>query len=346
MMDAAEGRSAVSEASQALAPTQAMNEASRSGAGRIRKSKVIYTQEEPSGALPSSDHHSSINASSAAKKKKKKKKPVKAASLEINKKSLLGEVPVTVIKPNLSNNNVQKRPRGRPPLVAKRANVLLAGANPVLGNRNTFTATIVPGVGITSFKNPIIEKTHKRITEQQKNATVNASSAAHKLPRPTYQYVTNKVVSKLMTSDPISLNDLFKVLGDCPRDMIHQCLEVLQTFNVVQQHKAKETGRSPGEYTTGTIIYSLLNFTKVPKSIPLEKVLEDTQLQLVAMEKTQQRMAKLFAFSESLGDFASVNDNKEDNKKKLQELIGEMLHEDPDLANDPLYKHIIGCLNK
>lgn len=236
---------------------------------RMRKTKATFLEGLDNGY----DSGSNLGSSSGTSKKKKKRGPKpkyeEQIRYEVDPYSNLPTLPVV------------KRPRGRPPLSAKKL-----PPYPPLGNSLLPPHSI--SIPIPSSYKPISIAPSLYEGDSAPTKETKESSAPAKYPRPAFQSVVSKVVAKLMTSDPISLNDLSRRLVECPRDMVHAVLEVLQVLGLVTQFKAKE-GLKP-EYQSGTVVYTFLDFAKVPHAIGLDEIEKDIAEQLEKQQNTQRRL--------------------------------------------------------
>jgi hypothetical protein len=231
---------------------------------RVRKTKINFLDALDSGSGYDSGSNFGSNFESNGNPKKRKRKSTGSFSKSMRQDDLKHDY--SSLMP-LSGPPIVKRPRGRPPLSAKK--------NPI------FPSSYFPPPTTTSSSNKPPPSSLKGF---------DSDTIPVKYPRPQYDYVVKKVTDKLMISDPISLNDLAKKLIDCPRDMIHAVLEVLQVLGIVIQLKAKEGLR---EYPSGTVVYTLLEFAKAPKSIPLQDIEENLQELIMKEEKIQQRNQRI-----------------------------------------------------
>lgn len=212
--------------------------------------------------------------------KKKKKKPLKVntdvSMMDSSSKSTLLLLPAQQIQ---SLTNSGKRPRGRPPLSTKRQNIAVShnGSNG----------------SIPSQYNQFSSNQSHQIASSGNRTLNNCQEAVEqvKQPRPPYKVVADKVVSKLMVSDPISLSDLTKKLVDCPRDMIQAVLDILQVLGVVVQHKAKDNLKA--EYPSGVAVFSLIHFVKTPYPVGLHELHDDIIKKSSQIQRVDSRLKQL-----------------------------------------------------
>lgn len=170
--------------------------------------------------------------------------------------------------------NPTKRPRGRPPLSSKRQQ---GTANHSFGSSLGFLTSQSQYFGSSTIKS------------MAPYASLEAEST--KVPRPPYKLVVEKVLQKLMISDPVTVLDLTRRLIDCPRDMVQAVLDIMQVLGVIVQHKTKDNFGT--EYPTGAAVYSLVNFVKAPCGISFSKLQEDISLKLERMNACKGRLKKL-----------------------------------------------------
>lgn len=256
------------QASQLQASSEA-DQGARSS--RVRKSKTFYLDSLESGY----DSEGNQDSSSPPKKKAKK-----ASKTRFDETPRVAEIESFYSPTSPSITPVFKRPRGRPPLS---------------GKKPTIQTTLTPiGAQVAAPLPSALKPGSLNMSEFSRDKTADTptnketATPSTKYPRPPFQAVVNKVVSKLMTSDPMSLNDLSRTLVECPRDMVHAVLEVLQVLGLVTQFKAKE-GLRP-EYQSGTVVYTFVEFARVPESVPLDEIMNDIADQLEKQVATQRRM--------------------------------------------------------
>jgi predicted transcriptional regulator len=241
-------------------------------ATRERKTKTFFLDSLENGY----DSGSNLESSSPLKKKAKK-----ASKTRFDETPRVAEIESFYSPTSPSITPMFKRPRGRPPL---------SGKKPSIQSVLTPIGSQVVGVPLPSALKPssaVVPDSSARDKSTERDVA-KESHTSTKYPRPPFQAVVNKVVSKLMTSDPMSLNDLSRSLVECPRDMVHAVLEVLQVLGLVTQFKAKE-GLRP-EYQSGTVVYTFVEFARVPESIPLNEIIDDIAEKLEKQIATQRRM--------------------------------------------------------
>lgn len=251
---------------------------------RVRKSKTFFL-DSLEGGYDSGNH---MESNSPPKKKAKK-----ASKTRFDETPRVAEIESFYSPTSPSITPMFKRPRGRPPLSGKKPSVHSAltpmGAQIVAPLPSALKASSMSSVN------------DSRDRAYEKDTKEGTSSSSTKYPRPPFVSVVNKVVSKLMTSDPMSLNDLSRTLVECPRDMVHAVLEVLQVLGLVTQFKAKE-GLRP-EYQSGTVVYTFLEFARVPNSLPLNDIIDDIADKLERQIATQRRMDLIVVSSLLYHDF-------------------------------------------
>jgi hypothetical protein len=258
-----------------LESQQADYEQQGSRSTRVRKSKTFFLDSlENEYEIESND----MNSSSPPKKKAKK-----MSKTRFDETPRVAEIESFYSPTSPSITPVFKRPRGRPPLSGKKPTI--QNSSTPIGSQNVVP---LPSALKASSIAPMNER--DLVTREKANDKDNTKdvSSSTKYPRPPFQSVVNKVVSKLMTSDPMSLNDLSRTLVECPRDMVHAVLEVLQVLGLVTQFKAKESLRS--EYQSGTVVYTFVEFARVPNAIPLDEIISDIADKLEKQIATQRRM--------------------------------------------------------
>jgi hypothetical protein len=288
---------------------------------RVRKSKTFFLDSLQSGY----DNGNNLESSSPLKKKAKK-----ASKTRFDETPRVAEIESFYSPTSPSITPMFKRPRGRPPL---------SGKKPTIQSVLTPIGSQVVGAPLPSALKPSSTVVSDNVA-REKAVERDASRESHsstKYPRPPFQSVVNKVVSKLMTSDPMSLNDLSRSLVECPRDMVHAVLEVLQVLGLVTQFKAKEGLRS--EYQSGTVVYTFVEFARVPESVPLNDIIDDIGVKLEKQIATQRRMDMIVELSEE--DLPP-----QEKAAALKALIEKFIDEDPELAEDPLYINLLGALRR
>lgn len=301
---------------------------------RSRKSKASF--DDVSYDLSDSN-------SSDMKKKKKKvgsKASVDTKKLELSPRQSLPPPPGTshvfpfVLSP-------VKRPRGRPPLIAKRP--------PIVGFHHSILPTAVPCSSPIMPPPPVISVAPPPPSKvvvttaaagappaTEESGTGPATTA--KAPRPPYKQVLERLIALLMTNDPLTLQELSKSMDDCPKDMIQSAVDVLQVFGIVMQVKAKQGFRS--DCQAGTILYCLVGFAKGPVAVELEKVVEETISRRDKAARSNQRLAELH-------DLANREMSEENRLQSFNSLLRRFQREgDDDLKADPLYRCLFSELEK
>lgn len=213
--------------------------------------------------------------------KKKKKKPLKV-NTDLSLMDSFSKSTNSLLSAQQVQNmiNPGKRPRGRPPLSTKRQNTV------------TMTHSSQNGSISSQYNHLSSIQSHHNFSSGNKSLN-NGQEAIDqpKLPRPPYKMVADKVVSKLMVSDPLSLSDLTKKLLDCPRDMIQAVLDILQVLGVVVQHKAKDNLRA--EYPSGVAVFSLIQFVKSPTPVELHELHDEIIRKSCQIQRVDLRLSEL-----------------------------------------------------
>eukprot|EP01039_Chlorochromonas_danica_P006445 gene6445-7108_t len=303
---------------------------------RTRKSKASF--DDVSYDLSDSN-------SSDMKKKKKKvgsKASVDTKKLELSPRQSLPAPPGTshvfpfILSP-------AKRPRGRPPLIAKRP--------PIMSFHHSILPSAVPCSPPVMAPPPVIPipppppppskvavastaATAPPATEESGTGTATTTKA----PRPPYKQVLERLIALLMTNDPLTLQELSKSMDDCPKDMIQSAVDVLQVFGIVMQVKAKQGFRS--DCQAGTILYCLVGFAKGPVAVELEKVVEETTSRREMAARSNHRLAELH-------ELANREMSEENRLQSFNSLLRRFQREgDDDLNADPLYRCLFSELEK
>jgi hypothetical protein len=222
--------------------------------------------------------------------KRKKVKAVKHADHVSMKPIKIPTSNLGTIQPGKS-----KRPRGRPPLGPKRLTESFSSTSKLPASQiengqieaNPDVVTLNRG-GNDSINSNNYSNIATSANTQNNGPSGNENTRA---ARPNYRYVVNKVLTRLMISDPISATDLSKLLSDCPRDMIHSVLDISQVVGIAIQSKAKE-GLRP-DYPSGTIVYSLSNYVKGPAAVSIDQIEEDISTRCERERKTSKRIIEL-----------------------------------------------------
>lgn len=239
-----------------------------------------------------------------------KKRKRKVAKSELNNKKPIQIIdPPKLNSPSPSNSslNPTKRPRGRPPLQNKKNSLDPSTETSVDSSPQASPLSLPPPTPVNLILPPPVTLPPVQVTKQvvatiasnpivaDAASTTNPGSTTQehptKAPRPAFKTVVQKVLSKLMISDPVSVNELTKKLVDIPRDMIQSVIEITQVFGLIIQRKAKD-GYRP-DCPAGTVVYSLNHFAKVYDPIPIDKIEEDMEQRIVDTEKCKYRLEAL-----------------------------------------------------
>lgn len=237
--------------------------------------------------------------------KRKKKKSIPSKSPSDGKKVEIKLNPTPAFPAHaLPFMNPVKRPRGRPPLVAKRPqSISIASTTPSSLQQQLLQPPSIPlAVPMPSQLASVTSgapSTSSKSIEPPDNQLVNT-----KAPRPPYQKVVNQLISTLMVNEPLTLHELSKRMDDCPKDMIQSAIDILQVFSVVIQVKAKQGFRP--ECQAGTVLYCLTQFAKGPVAVPIGEIAADTAMRLATAVKVQKRIEELRVSSARFAIFLSI----------------------------------------
>jgi hypothetical protein len=251
-----------------------------------------------------------------------------------------------------------KRPRGRPPLVASKPKAVVKAVPVILKNA---IPTRTPSIAVPTFK---VQNTATSVLKNVPASAGQASSTSNtvhtgasssgepsepqnKLPKPPATEVTGKVLSVLMTSEPLSLIDLCKTLVDTPRESIQSVLEVLQVLGVVIQLSttvSTKDSTSSKSSSSGNLVYlfALPDCAKFPSAFPFSDIEKEVQKIQNGTSEVKERIKELSELSSTLMDEQDANKNT----SELRELIDKFLLRAPHLRNDPLYAALLNATSK
>jgi hypothetical protein len=225
--------------------------------------------------------------------KRKKVKAVKPADHLSMKPVKAAAIPTSNL--DMSQPGISKRPRGRPPLGPKKLTASSSSTSKLSASQTEICQIEANPDALTlnrSGNDSVNSNNHSNISTSTNTQTNGPSGNENtRAARPNYRYVVNKVLTRLMVSDPISATDLSKLLSDCPRDMIHSVLDISQVIGLAIQSKAKEGLRS--DYPSGTIVYSLSNYVKGPSAVSIDRIEEDISARCERERKTSKRIIEL-----------------------------------------------------
>eukprot|EP01031_Cornospumella_fuschlensis_P027504 gene27504-33220_t len=246
------------------------------------------------------------------KKKKKKSagKPFNEGRPSDQSNYFASENPSLHFSPN-------KRPRGRPPLSLKKG----------VGNSDLIDPSSIHVPAPVTYVAPQYAV--------KSSASLNAEVPAPKTVRPPFSLVAGQLVSLLMTSDPMTMQEISRNMNDCPKDTIQSVLDVLQVFDLVMQVKAK--GGYRPDIVGGGVLYCLQGFVKGPEAVLLEDILLDIQEREKSMTLIQKRNEMIKALSEK-------EITSEERRAELMKLLDEFQNEDPSILSDQLYQHLYKSL--
>ena len=162
-----------------------------------------------------------------------------------------------------------KRPRGRPPISAKRKYEAMISVAP---------ASRVQPHAVHYFE----PAPHNSSIESSKlNASVFESDKV------TADGVTKKVVSVLMTDGPLNLADLARAIPETSKESIQSIVDVLQVLGIVVKLLSKDGGKSTA--------FSLTSWTRGAEAVEFSKVQEDAEKRLSNLVSVQKRILILQA---------------------------------------------------
>ncbi|RYH20256.1 hypothetical protein EON65_24030 [archaeon] len=221
-------------------------------------------------ARPSFDEMTFDNLPDTPTEPKKKKK--KSSGKPLNEGRLSDQSSHFIMESASLHFSSNKRPRGRPPLSGKKS----LGSSDL----NDLSSMHIPQP--VTFVAP-----QYPVKSSSSMYTQDPPFSFTKSVRPPFTVVATQLVSLLMTSDPLTLQELSRNMNDCPKDMIQSVLDLLQVFDLVMQVKAK--GGYRPDIAGGGVLYCLQGFVKGPEAVPLEDLLLDIQEREVSMELIQKR---------------------------------------------------------
>lgn len=175
------------------------------------------------------------------------------------------------VKSTITANNLvlvqTKRPRGRPPLNKP------VGFPPQMlipcSNSTKVAPTGKVGVSKAKFSssNPKQSGPSTVLSGLSNSAGVGGDELV-KTIRPPVAAATRTILSRVMTSDPVTIPDLATSLSDVPKDLVQSVMEVLQVMGLVAQVKAKEGSTQPG----GHAVFSFAELSKLLIAVDIVKM--------------------------------------------------------------------------
>jgi hypothetical protein len=293
---------------------------------RVKKVKS-YEEEESETPLPSKK-----------KKKLSHNKTPDPAVLKTKKISFFDPKNTGHTEENQAQQvtSLVKRPRGRPPLVMNKAK---STAKPTVLPRPTISVTVP--INLKSQFSQQVSSLPKHLTPSVQVGHLNPpplETEVVKSVRPSITLITERVISKLMTSDPLSVADLVARLPDAPREIIQSALDVLQVMGIAMAVKTKDSGDTVSvqiSNSSSVNLYALTGYARTHSAVKLCAVAEDTALKVEQLTQTRIRMTALQELT--------LQEGMTGNERAiaLTALLDRFLLEEPRLWDDPLYRAIL-----
>jgi hypothetical protein len=163
-----------------------------------------------------------------------------------------------------------KRPRGRPPLSAKRKFEVLEQHN----DKANFTA----------------EKLQQNIsstaTQKSSTHTHDIDDNAKKISRS--QSIVQSIIDILLTSEPSTLSRIASRIPEASKEFVQSTLEILQILGIAVQIKQRESSKSKL-----MIVYTIVNFSRCSEAVDIRQITEAIEQKKKNLEKIQSRISLL-----------------------------------------------------
>ena len=167
-----------------------------------------------------------------------------------------------------------KRPRGRPPLALS-------------GGKRKFD-TIGPRAVLLP-PSPILPTPVAHVHVEIKPSK-DSSNELPKTMKPNL--VVQKVLSRLMTEEPVSVAALMQLIPDASKDVIQSCLDVLQVLGVVVAVKLKGQSASSSS-SAASVAYTMVNFGRGDAPVAFLEIIERVNTKIYKAESVRKRILKL-----------------------------------------------------
>ena len=200
----------------------------------------------------------------------------------------------------------QKRPRGRPPL-AQKIPAIFAPSN---SNHNSHLQTVSYNIkseygygnSISNGSNLLHNKSHRDHSPRDHIGSSSAHSSrshtdgantesANRANRPNASAVTQRLLARLMTEEPMDITELLRGMTDIPKDIVQACLDVLLVLGLVM--KVVDNSDSTGN----NIMYTIVFHVKVPEAIDIRNVKNEITKKEQSIDYLQERVARLIALT-------------------------------------------------
>lgn len=186
----------------------------------------------------------------------------------------------------------------------------------------------------------------KRIRRSSLSGETTSSSSKPK-PLNTYEIVA-AILSKMTTSDPITISDLCGHIPNTSRESIHVVVDIMVILGFLMQVRLKDPPKSAnsissgrGGYHASRVHYALSGYMRSPTPIrSVANLTELVQEKLTSIEQITRRNKELQSMN---FDFPART--PEEVKSTLTGFVLQTLEQAPELRNDALYIHIARLLN-
>lgn len=184
---------------------------------------------------------------------------------------------------------MHKRPRGRPPLSAKRKFESLSSvvANSPRPSTPLFVATnyVQP-----IFFPPVVLPNQPAIENSSSVTDGKGKEDGDKYPKPSIS--AQRIFSRLMvTGEPLSFSEISKIAPESPKEHIQSILEVLQILGFVVQLKSRSV--KDQSFPLGGNMYALQGFAKGSQSTDIQSIEAATKSKIARTQSTRERIAAL-----------------------------------------------------
>ena len=204
----------------------------------------------------------------------------------------------------------QKRPRGRPPLAQKIPAIFAPSNNNHNSHLHTLSYNIKSEYGygnaLSSGANLLHPSLHNRSPRDHspragdhigssnihssKSHIEGANNDSSRANKPNASAVTQRLLARLMTEEPMDTTELLRGMTDIPRDIVQACLDVLLVLGLVMKIVDNTD-------PAGNVMYTIVNHVKVPEAIDIRNVNSEIAKKKESICSLEERIAQLIVLT-------------------------------------------------